>query len=488
MEFDFDASLTLVGPELVLAGTALFIAILGRRLRDSEHLGDIALGGLALSLVAMTLQTHALNGWIFGRVFIHDPFASFFKALIAVVAIVVTWMSVGTRPRPSAGYLALVLVATFAMFGATASENLVAAFVLFELLGWTLYVAAGIAARDTTLRAETSRYVRASGAASLAMLGALGWIHLRVGASDLVGIRNALGENDAAGMGIPIAVALLLGGLAGKILLLPFLHAVRDDGSRPIPILALVSIGGTAVWFAVATRWIFPTLSAPFGDGLWSGMGDVEWTRTLASLAVVVMTFGHLAALGTRSLVRLLAYLAIGQAGFAVMSLSAATDTGIAAAMFSLLTGMFAMMGAWAVTVALRDMLGGLDLRAMRGVAARGAYLPVLAISIALFSLAGLPPFVGFFAKLHVFAAVLEQERYALAVAGGIHMVLAMGLAARVLAALLFAPLTKEGPPIRLAAHDRVLVLVLVALTCALGALAEPLYSFARHSLEFVGA
>lgn len=487
MEFDFEASLSLVGPELVLAGTGLFIALFGRRLRDSDHVGDIALGGLALSLVAMATLSHAVNGWVFGRMLIHDPFASFFKALIAVVAIVVTWMSIGTRPRPPAGYFALVLLATFAMFAASASGNLVSSFVAFELLGWTLYAAAGLAAGEGSIRRETRRYVRAGGVASLAMLAALGWIHVQAGASDLVGIGNALAENEVGGMGIPLAVLLLLGGLAVKILILPFRRAVREDGSRAIPILVLVSIGGCAVWFAVATRWIFPTLSVPFGDGQWGALGDFEWTRMLAVVAVVVMTLGHLGALRTRSLVRLLAYLAIGQAGFAAMSLSVGTDTGVVAAMFSLLTGMFAMMGAWAVTVGLRDMLGGLDLRAIRGVAARGAYLPVMAISIALFSLAGLPPFVGFFAKLHVFAAVLAQERYALAVVGGINMVLVMGLGTRVLAALLFAPLAKEGPAIQLAAHDRVLVFVLVALTCALGAIAEPLYAFARHSMEFLG-
>jgi NADH-quinone oxidoreductase subunit N len=225
------------------------------------------------------------------------------------------------------------------------------------------------------------------------------------GSTSLVRLAAAAPEGPMLRAG----VALLLVGLAFKAALVPF-HAWSPDvyEGAPLPVTAYMSVIAKIGAFAALLR-IFPgALTALAG----------EWRGILAALSILTMVLGNLAALRQTSLKRLLAYSSIAHAGFILIGVAAGSSRGAWGVAFYLLGYTFMTLGAFAV--ALRVTRGGEEADAIADLTGLASRSPALAAAMAVFmvSLAGLPPTVGFVAKLYVFTAALEAGQSALAIVG----------------------------------------------------------------------
>ena len=258
------------------------------------------------------------------------------------------------------------------------------------------------------------------GATKYILLGAFSSALLLFGISQVYGllgttrfdeISSALSSADALSPGLILGIALIIAGLGFKVAAVPF-HMWAPDAyeGAPIPITAHLAVGSKAAAFALVLR-LFAEAFMPIVE---------QWQILLIGLAVITMLLGNLVALAQRNLKRLLAYSSVGQVGYLLMGVAALAATGSGGVSLELShlasNGIMLHLVAYAVTnmaaflclAAIYNITGRDDIVGMAGVARR-APLVGLVFAVSLFSLAGLPIFVGFTSKFYLFNAAAAQ-------------------------------------------------------------------------------
>jgi NADH-quinone oxidoreductase subunit N len=196
------------------------------------------------------------------------------------------------------------------------------------------------------------------------------------------------------------------------------------------------------------------------------------------------MTFGNLAAIPQNNLKRLLAYSTIAHAGYMLMGFVVLSDRGVLAVLFYLGVYLVMNLGAFFVVIVVAKQARGEDISHYRGLVWRSPLLAV-AMGIFLFSLIGLPPSAGFIGKLYLFAAVIHEKIYWLAIVGVLNAVVGLYYYARVLKAMFMDSAEVEGR-ITVPAPALALIILLMVPTLALGFWWTPLWSLASRSLAFI--
>jgi NADH-quinone oxidoreductase subunit N len=253
----------------------------------------------------------------------------------------------------------------------------------------------------------------------------------------------------------------------------------------PIPVTAFLSVGSKAAGFAMLIRLFYPGLSQPAEAGAWTLLGGVDWQSLMLVICMVTMTLGNLAALGQQNVKRLLAYSSIAHAGYTLMGFVVLNDTGLRAMLFYLVTYYLMNLGAFLVVMVVANSTGREDLDGFRGLAWRGGAVPAVAMAIFVFSLAGLPPLAGFVGKFYLFAAVVEERLYLLALVGFANTLVALYYYARIVRTMfLDQPRGDEGV-VTLDAHNAFLLYFLAVPTIVLGIYWAPVIALAERSVRF---
>jgi NADH-quinone oxidoreductase subunit N len=302
-----------------------------------------------------------------------------------------------------------VLLSTTGMMMMIAANDLISLYVGLELQSLALYVLASFQ-RDSLRSTEAGlKYF---------VLGALASGMLLYGASMVYGFSGTtsfdmLAKNFADGgtvsIGLIIGVVLIAVGLAFKVSAVPFHMWTPDvyEGS-PTPVTAFFSVAPKIAAMALFVR----VMVGPFG-GLLN-----EWRQVIWFISVASMLLGAFAAINQRNIKRLMAYSSIGHVGYALIGLAAGTAIGVRGILVYLAIYLFMNIGTFTIILCMRrngklvegiDDLAGLS-RTQPGLA--------LAFAIFMFSMAGIPPLAGFFAKVYVFLAAIDAGLYALAVIG----------------------------------------------------------------------
>src|SRR4029450_3707922 len=234
-----------------------------------------------------------------------------------------------------------------------------------------------------------------------------------------------------------ISIVLVLAGFGYKISAVPF-HMWAPDvyTGAPIPVTAFLSVASKAAGFALLLRFFYPALSTLGEAGRWEVLGGVDWPQLVLILCAVTMTLGNLAALQQSNIKRLLAYSSIAHAGYMLMGLVVLSDEGLRAVLFYLVTYYLMNLGAFLTVMLVANATGQEDIEGFRGLAWRGGAVPAVAMAIFLFSLAGIPPLAGFIGKFYLFAAVIKEQFYLLALIAGINSVLSLYYYARIVRAM----------------------------------------------------
>ena len=219
--------------------------------------------------------------------------------------------------------------------------------------------------------------------------------------------------------------------------------------------------------------------------GAWHFLAGVDWPQLLLVLSVVTMTVGNLAALQQSGVKRMLAYSGVAHAGYLLMGLVVLSTPGLEAMLFYLIAYYFMNLGAFAVLIVVHNHTGSDAIDGFRGLAWRGGAFPAVAMAAFLFSLIGVPPFVGFFAKLYLFAAVIEQKMYALALIGVLNSVISVGYYFLILRTMFLDRPPAGASAVVTTLHDYAILLILLTATCVFGLWSGPMFAFARYSLQF---
>jgi len=483
-------SLRFILPELVLTATIVALLLVDLVVRQKDRLGELALVGVAISLVAIARLSHAENTYLFSRMIVHDQFAIFFKVVFALATLATVWMSLGSKEvqcTSQGEYYGILLASALGMYFMAAASNLLMAYLSLEFVSLTSYVLTGSLRHNRRSGEASLKYLIYGGVASGTMIYGMSWIFGLTGSMDYAAINTALASGSANPLALLIAVVLTLAGFGYKIAAVPF-HMWAPDvyTGAPIPVTAFLSVGSKAAGFSLLLRFFFPALSTLGEAGRWQALGGVDWPQLVLVLCMVTMTLGNLAALQQDNIKRLLAYSSIAHAGYMLMGFVVLSDEGLRAVLFYLVTYYLMNIGAFLTVMIVADATGREDIAGFRGLAWRGGALPAVAMAIFLFSLAGIPPLAGFVGKFYLFAAVIREQFYALALVAGINSVLSLYYYARIVRAMFLEFPTGGEVAVALDWSNGALLGVLTISTVVLGVYWVPVIALADRSVRFL--
>jgi NADH-quinone oxidoreductase subunit N len=396
-------------PQTIVIATALLVLIVDAASRnerfDRQVLPWLSLLGIALAgAAAVWLIVHG-EPQQFQDMAVADGYSLAFMLVILAAAALGVLLAQSTVPHisPQAGaYYSLLLLSVAGMMFMGAALDLLVVFLALEILSLALYILVGFN-RDEPRSAEASlKYFLLGAFASGFFLFGVALVYGATATTNLPAIAAALaGGGDAStALYLYAGTAMLLIGFGFKVAMVPF-HMWTPDAyhGAPTPVTGFMSVATKAAAFAAFMRVFVIALPA----------SQPQWSWAIAILAALTMTLGNLAALRQSSLKRMLAYSSIAHAGYALVGLVPGTSQGVSAVLFYLFAYTFMNLGAFAVVTAL-ERLGENDVLNGRfaGLADRQPALAA-AMAIFMFSLAGIPPFAGFFAKFFVFSAAMAE-------------------------------------------------------------------------------
>ena len=367
-----------------------------------------------------------------------DGIAVFTRLTVYVTTLLVLPMSYGylrDRHLGRAEFEPLLLLSATGMALLGAASDAITLFIALEILSIALYILAGIARRDRRSQEAAIKYFVNGAVASAVLLYGLALLYVATGSLSLPGIGAAVGLASTPLEITVVGLALVTVGIGFKVAMVPF-HLWTPDvyQGAPTNVTAFMAAGTKAAAFAVLLRLYLVTF----------GLLDDLWVPVLAWLAAATMLYGAFAAIVQRDVKRILAYSAIAHAGYALIGVVARGDQGVSSTLWYLLTYAVSTLAAFGVVIAMERQRGGevtlLDLRGL------GRTSPILAgiLSIALLSLAGIPPTAGFAGKLLVFQAGIGAGYVPLVVVGVATSVVAAFFYLRIMGAM-FLEEPREG-------------------------------------------
>jgi len=398
--------LRLAAPEAIIILVALAVLTIGLASDRSRNLSAVmAAAGIALAIFATSRLPDHAN--LFGGMLVISPLNSLFKIICLVLAFVtVPLVASENNLRNPGEYLAMLLLGTAGLLLLVGSEELLMIFIGLELLGISLYVLAAFDKSDQR-SAEAGRkyFLFGSTASAFTLFG----ISLVYGLSGTTGLAM-IGQRLAAGPLQPLLAAgivMTLVGFAFKIAAAPFhLWAADAYQGAPIPSAAFIASGSKVASFVVLGKIVLIGFAPLHGSADWHAM-VAGWSPALAALAALSILLGNFVALAQTNIRRLLGYSAVAHGGYTLVGIIAGNRDGFSAALFYTAIYAVTLVGAFAVVGFVKHETGGDDLQNFAGLARRSP-VAAAAMSIFMLSLAGLPPFAGFFGKFYLFSVALR--------------------------------------------------------------------------------
>jgi NADH-quinone oxidoreductase subunit N len=408
-------------PELLLAGGAMVLLLIGAY--DGERsagpaliyaVGLLALAGIVIYGMPGKHQ-EAFNGS-----FVVDGFGRYLKILTVIGSIGTLWLSWDFLSQPGRSkfeYPVLILLSTTGMLLLISANDLIALYLGLELMSLALYVVASFD-RDNVRSTEAGLKYFVLGALSSGML--LYGASLIYGFTGTVKFAGIAAAAAGGGIGVIVGLVLLFAGLCFKVSAVPF-HMWTPDvyEGAPTPVTAFFAsapkVAAIAVFMRVCVS-AFPKVA-------------VQWQQVIVFVAIASMLLGAFAAIGQRNIKRLMAYSSIGHMGFALVGLAAAAvlpdaglpqggKEGIQGVLIYMAVYVAMTLGVFACIIAMRR--NGKPFEDIADLSGLARTNPAMALTLAIlmFSLAGVPPLAGFFAKFFVFAAAVKAKMFTLAVLG----------------------------------------------------------------------
>ncbi len=398
-------------PELLIVLSAIVLLLFGVIKKDNAGGGVTALGIIALGLAALLVAVGPSERTLtFGGMFVVDAFGVFSKMLVLLASAVTlamsrSWLRAEGLDHPE--YPVLVLFATLGMMLMISANNFMSLYLGLELQSLALYVLAA-SQRDSSRATEAGlKYF---------ILGSLASGMLLYGASLVYGFGGTTGFDALAKamavespVGVTVGMVFIMAGLAFKISAAPF-HMWAPDvyEGAPTPVTAFFAVAPKIAAFALLLR----VLTGPFGAMV------EQWQQVIVFVSIASMAVGAFAAIVQTNIKRLMAYSSIGHVGFALVGLAAGGADGVRSVLIYLAIYLAMNAGAFAVILSMRQK--GRALEGIDDLAGLSKTHPMMALALAIFmwSMAGIPPFAGFWSKWMVFSVAIDKGMIALSVIG----------------------------------------------------------------------
>lgn len=411
MDFVSDIpNLALAMPELILAVGAMVLLMIGVFAGEQS---SRTMHGLAILLfvgAGCWAYFYFEQASAFHDAYVMDMFALVMKLLVLGGSAVATGMSLGFARGSQYGrfeYPILIVLATLGMLLMVSANDLITLYLGLEMQALSLYVVAAIN-RDSLRSTEAGlKYF---------VLGALSSGMLLYGASLIYGFTGHTGFEEIAGamagdrsLGLIFGIVFVLAGIAFKVSAVPF-HMWTPDvyEGAPTPVTAFFAAAPKVAAMAMLIRVVHGAFEPAATD----------WRQIISFLSIASMVLGAFAAIGQRNIKRLMAYSSIGHMGFALVGIAAGTQEGVSGVVLYLIIYMIMTLGTFACILAMRREDGMVeDISELSGLSKTNPMMALMLTAL-MFSLAGIPPLAGFWAKYFVFLAAIQAELYALSVIG----------------------------------------------------------------------
>ena len=402
-------NLNILFPEIFLALSIFTILMVGVFTKKSFNL----IFNLSSLIIIITMAIIFNNGnsaeKIFLDSFVRDEFSNFFKILILISSLFVLNSSknfIIDNKLDKFEYPIIILISILGMFFMVSSNDLILFYLGLELQSLSLYILAAID-RDNLRSSESGiKYFVLSALSSGLLLYGCSLLYGFTGSTNFEIISNELNKQNT---GAIFAMVFILVGLAFKVSAVPFHMWTPDvyEGS-PTSITSFFAAVPKVAGLAVLIKFMF----IPFSNIL------LEWQTIIIFISIASMILGAVAAIGQKNLKRLLAYSSIGHMGYALAGVATGTIAGYKSSIVYISIYVVMNVGAFSCLYLMKK--DGEYKESVSDLSGISKKHPLLAISflIILFSLAGIPPLGGFFAKFYIFSSVLEQKMYSLAVIG----------------------------------------------------------------------
>ncbi|MGD0585157.1 MAG: NADH-quinone oxidoreductase subunit N [Oryzomonas sp.] len=408
-------NMTPILPEIFLSVLAMALLLINVFVPSSQksYLGYISFVGVVVAAILVGA------GWgvpveSFSGSVVQDNFATFFKMIFLVSAGLAILISDQYMEREGCNHgelYPLILFTVVGMMLMAAGTDLMTIFLGLEVMSVSLYVLAGFNRANLKSNEAGLKYFLLGAFSTGFLLYGMALTYGATGTTRIAKIAAAAGlmPVPSANVMLVAGMLLMLTGFAFKVAAAPF-HMWTPDvyEGAPTPMTAFMSAGPKAAGFAAALRIFLvalPTL-------------QVEWSQLLWVLAVLTMTIGNITALRQDNIKRMLAYSSIAHAGYALVGFAAGNSTGTAGILFYMLSYAFMNIGAFAVIILIGKK--GESNGNVMDFAGLGFRHPVLAVamSVFLFSLAGIPPTAGFIGKFYLFSGAIQKGYVGLAIIG----------------------------------------------------------------------
>jgi NADH-quinone oxidoreductase subunit N len=423
-------NLNLISPEIFISLSIMFLLILGVFKKNSSNLiHNLSIGLLLITGILVLNNPFDNTVTLFGNSYIIDNLSSLMKILTIVGGAFV--LSISTKYLKISRiflieYPILILCSILGMMVMISSNDLMVFYIGLELQSLALYVLASFN-RDQLKSSESGlKYFVLSALSSGLLLYGCSLIYGFSGSTNFNIIGNSMNSTH---YGLTFGIVFILVGLAFKISAVPF-HMWAPDVYEGSPT-------SVTLFFAVVPKVAALTVFIRFLYVPFLNMID-QWQPIIIFLSIASMIFGAVAAIGQNNLKRLVAYSSISHIGYALAGLSVGTNEGIQSSIVYISIYLVMNLGLFSCLFMMKrndqyfetiDDLSGLS-----------KHHPVLSLSllVILFSLAGIPPLAGFFAKFYVFKSVIEQSMYFLAIVGLLSTVIAAFYYLRIIKVIYF--------------------------------------------------
>ena len=402
-------NLNILFPEIFLSLSILTILMLGVFIKNSFNLILNLSSIIMLVTITIIFNNNSSTEKIFLDSFVRDEFSNYFKILILISSLFVLNSSknfIIDNKLNKFEYPIIILISILGMFFMVSSNDLILFYLGLELQSLALYILAAID-RDNLRSSESGiKYFVLSALSSGLLLYGCSLLYGFTGSTNFEIISNELNKQN---VGAIFAMVFILVGLAFKVSAVPFHMWTPDvyEGS-PTSITSYFAAVPKVAGLAILIKFML----VPFLNIL------LEWQTIIIFISIASMILGAVAAIGQKNLKRLLAYSSIGHMGYALAGVATGAVAGYKSSIVYITIYVVMNIGVFSCLYLMKkDSVYKENISDLSGISKKH---PLLALSflIILFSLAGIPPLGGFFAKFYIFSAVLEQKMYALAIIG----------------------------------------------------------------------
>ena len=399
----------LILPEVFLSLSIFAALLIGVFFKNSYNLVTNLTYTIIIALLLIIFNSFNESGNLFSNSFVSNSFTNFFKILILLGTLFVMFITQDFIKEMKINYFEyplLLLFSILGMFFMISSNDLMSFYLGLELQSLALYILASFDRDNLKSNESGIKYFILSALSSGLLLYGCSLLYGFTGSTNFEEINLKM---EVENTGAIFAMVFILAGLAFKVSAVPF-HMWTPDvyQGSPSSVTSFFAVVPKVAGIAILIRFV----QIPFEQLI------DQWKNILVFMALASMILGAVAAIGQTNIKRLIAYSSIGHIGYALAGISTGTTTGYSSSITYISIYVIMNLGVFGcIFLMKKDGRYCEDIKDLAGISKQN---PLLAISflIIMFSLAGIPPLAGFFAKFYVFMSVIESGMYTLAIVG----------------------------------------------------------------------